>query len=103
MKIYIDHVPLASCIVSTVQGQPATKPKIVLFDTGADGSWMKQDAVPPGAVPKKGRTTSSATLAGDMMTYDLDNESLIVQGGSFVACEEQTACPFEATSIWTNR
>ena len=68
MKIYIDHVPLASCIVSTIQGQPATKPKIVLFDTGADGSWMKQDALPPGAVPKKGRTTSSATLAGDMQS-----------------------------------
>ncbi|MCW9017121.1 MAG: TIGR00266 family protein, partial [Kangiellaceae bacterium] len=30
-----------------------------------------------------------ANLAGDMMTYDLDNESLIVQGGSFVACEHQ--------------
>lgn len=27
-------------------------------------------------------------LAGDMMTYDLDNENLIVQGSSFIACEE---------------
>ena len=29
----------------------------------------------------------AATLSGDMMTYDLDNENLIVQGGSFVACD----------------
>lgn len=27
------------------------------------------------------------SLAGDMMTYELDNENLIVQGGSYVACE----------------
>ncbi len=35
-----------------------------------------------------GEVWLGATLAGDMMTYDLDNESLIVQGGSFMACEE---------------
>ncbi len=29
----------------------------------------------------------ATTLTGDMMTYELDNETLIVQGGSFVACE----------------
>ncbi len=29
----------------------------------------------------------ATTLTGDMMTYDLDHENLIVQGGSFVACE----------------
>ncbi len=28
------------------------------------------------------------TLAGDMMSLDLDNENLIVQGGSFLACAE---------------
>lgn len=34
-----------------------------------------------------GEVWLGAGLAGDMMTYDLDNESLIVQGGSFMACE----------------
>ena len=29
----------------------------------------------------------SAILSGDMMQYQLEDESLIVQGGSFVACE----------------
>ncbi|MGK0289903.1 MAG: hypothetical protein ACI86H_001352 [bacterium] len=29
----------------------------------------------------------AATLPGDMMQYDLDNETMIVQAGSFVACE----------------
>ncbi len=29
-----------------------------------------------------------AGLSGDMMQYQLDNESLIVQGSSFMACEE---------------
>lgn len=29
-----------------------------------------------------------ASIAGDMMEYQLDNESLIVQGTSFLACEE---------------
>ncbi len=29
----------------------------------------------------------ATTLAGDMMQYELQNENLIVQGGSFVACE----------------
>lgn len=29
----------------------------------------------------------ATTLAGDMMVYELKNENLIVQGGSFVACE----------------
>lgn len=30
----------------------------------------------------------AATLPGDMMTYELEGETLIVQAGSFVACEE---------------
>lgn len=34
-----------------------------------------------------GEVWLGATLAGDMMTYDLDQESLIVQSGSFLACE----------------
>ena len=38
--------------------------------------------------PAGGEVLLATTLPGDMMTYDLDNESLIVQGGSFVACEE---------------
>jgi len=29
----------------------------------------------------------ATTLPGDMMQYDLDNENLIVQSGSFVACD----------------
>ena len=35
-----------------------------------------------------GEVILATTLPGDMMTYDLMGESLIVQGGSFVACEE---------------
>lgn len=35
-----------------------------------------------------GEVWLSATLPGDMMHYDLKNENLIVQGGSFVACDE---------------
>lgn len=35
-----------------------------------------------------GEVWLSATLPGDMMHYDLNNENLIVQGGSFVACDE---------------
>ena len=31
----------------------------------------------------------ATTLAGDMMQYELRNENLIVQGGSFVACEPE--------------
>jgi uncharacterized protein (TIGR00266 family) len=34
-----------------------------------------------------GEVWLGTSLAGDMMTYELDNESLIVQGGSYVACE----------------
>lgn len=34
-----------------------------------------------------GEVWIGADLAGDMMEYDLDNESLIVQSGSFIACE----------------
>lgn len=34
-----------------------------------------------------GEVWLAATLPGDMMTYDLNNETLIVQSGSFVACE----------------
>ena len=30
-----------------------------------------------------------AAISGDMMQYQLDNESLIVQGSSFLACEHQ--------------
>jgi uncharacterized protein (TIGR00266 family) len=35
-----------------------------------------------------GEVWVATTLAGDMMTYELRNESLIVQSGSFVACEQ---------------
>jgi len=41
----------------------------------------------PGA--NGGEVIVAATLAGDMMVYDLDDEELVVQSGSFVACEEQ--------------
>lgn len=34
-----------------------------------------------------GEVWAAATLAGDMLQYDLKGENLIVQGGSFVACE----------------
>lgn len=34
-----------------------------------------------------GELMLAATLAGDMMQHELKNEKLIVQGGSFVACE----------------
>lgn len=35
-----------------------------------------------------GEVWVAPVLTGDMMTYELQNENLIVQGGSFVACEE---------------
>lgn len=35
-----------------------------------------------------GEVWLGSTLAGDMMVYELEDENLIVQGGSFVACEE---------------
>jgi len=38
-----------------------------------------------------GEVWAAATLAGDMMEYDLKGETLIVQGGSFVACEPGVA------------
>lgn len=37
---------------------------------------------------KPGELFLGTGLAGDMMTLDLDNESLIVQSGSFLACQE---------------
>lgn len=36
---------------------------------------------------KPGEIWLGSNLAGDMMRYQLDNETLIVQSGSFVACE----------------
>lgn len=36
----------------------------------------------------EGEVWLGSNLAGDMMVYDLDAESLIVQGGSFMACEK---------------
>ncbi len=36
----------------------------------------------------EGNLFLGTTLAGDMMSLDLDNENLIVQGGSFLACAE---------------
>jgi uncharacterized protein (TIGR00266 family) len=38
---------------------------------------------------KPGEVWLGTGLAGDMMTLDLDNESLIVQSGSFLACDER--------------
>lgn len=40
----------------------------------------------PGAAG--GEVYLAATLPGDMMTHELDQETLIVQAGSFVACED---------------
>jgi uncharacterized protein (TIGR00266 family) len=37
---------------------------------------------------KGGEVILASSLAGDMMTYQLDHESLIVQGGSYVASSE---------------
>jgi len=35
-----------------------------------------------------GEVWVATTLSGDMMQYELDNENLVVQSGSFVACED---------------
>jgi uncharacterized protein (TIGR00266 family) len=43
------------------------------------------------AGPRGGEIYLATTLAGDMMTHDLDNENLIVQSGSFVACADTVA------------
>lgn len=37
---------------------------------------------------KAGEVWLGSSLAGDMLTLDLDNENLIVQSGSFLACED---------------
>jgi uncharacterized protein (TIGR00266 family) len=37
---------------------------------------------------KSGEVWLGTALAGDMMVYELDNEDLIVQGSSFMACEQ---------------
>lgn len=39
------------------------------------------------ATRESGELWLGSALAGDMMHYELDNENLIVQAGSFVACE----------------
>ena len=41
-----------------------------------------------------GEVWLGAALAGDMMAYDLEQESLIVQGGAFLACEDQVEIDF---------
>jgi uncharacterized protein (TIGR00266 family) len=38
--------------------------------------------------PDGGEVWLATTLPGDMMVYEMDEEKLVVQGGSFVACEE---------------
>jgi uncharacterized protein (TIGR00266 family) len=43
------------------------------------------------AAPPGGEVWLATTLAGDMMTYELRNENLIVQSGSFVAAEQSVA------------
>ncbi len=40
------------------------------------------------AGPDGGEITLSTTLPGDMMVHDLQNTNLVVQSGSFVACED---------------
>lgn len=44
--------------------------------------------------PKGGELWIGANLPGDMMEYDLDNESLIVQSGSFVAAHHDVEVDF---------
>ncbi|MFP4176425.1 MAG: TIGR00266 family protein [Planctomycetota bacterium] len=40
------------------------------------------------AGPEGGNLMLSTTLPGDMLAHDLENTGLVVQSGSFVACEE---------------
>ena len=46
------------------------------------------------AAQGSGEVLLGAALAGDMMMYELEQESLIVQGGAFLACEEQVEIDF---------
>ena len=68
MKLYVDNVPLASCIVQFMQKQQLKKPYIVLFDSGSSHTWWNGKSLPKGCVPQRGKTVSSTTLAGDMQT-----------------------------------
>ena len=57
---------MALCMVHTMSKQMSRKPFCVLFDSGASHTWWNIKSLPPGCVPWKVESTSSATLAGDM-------------------------------------
>ena len=68
MKLYVDNVPLASCVVQLMQKQQSKKSYVVLFDSGSSHTWWNGKSLPKGCVPQRGESVSSTTLAGEMQT-----------------------------------
>ena len=79
IDIYVDKVPMASCIAQLVQRQVLNKPLVVLFDSGSTHSWFHSSCVPKGCVPKIVPSVSSATLAGNIES----NQEVTVENVSF--------------------
>ena len=68
---------MALCMVNAMAKQPARKPFVVLFDSGSSHTWWNIKSLPPGAVPRKVESSSSATLAGDMTSnLEIDLEDV---------------------------
>ncbi len=57
--------------------------KAVKRMVAGESLFLNHFSVPAG----QGEVIMGTTLSGDMMEYELDNESLIVQGGSFLCCD----------------
>ena len=68
IRIYVDDVPMASCIVQLFQKKENRRPFIVLFDSGSSHTFWNIKSLPKGCVPLKVDAVQSSTLAGPMQS-----------------------------------
>ena len=58
---------MALCMVNTLAKQRATKPYVILFDSGSSHTWWNIQSLPKGAVPRKSESKlETTTLAGEL-------------------------------------
>ena len=66
IRIYVDQVPMAVCVVRAIQGVPLKTPSLCLLDSGSSHSWLKAKSLPKGCTPVKVEAAESQTLAGTL-------------------------------------
>jgi len=66
--IDMDHIPMSFGTVREIQGKKSLESFLVLYDSGATGTWVHSRRLPKGATPQMTDKITGSTMAGTFVS-----------------------------------